>query len=315
MLARVQPPRSALFFLTSAHPISSTGLFYSIIPALGLTFEAYQMAEYAPHAAMAGDELQTVILAPSAQENSVYVCPSDCGGVEICATLSFGCTAPSTRRFEYLFGSLSPSERYFQDFTYLSARKAKTIALVYEHELTLYEDMIKGVRNFATKFGLQIVADIGIAIGGSKPIPRDFLVNQVSAGKLAPDVIKREIKSLGTWQDAATPVVAIIQQLDVDVVVGGTTYDGCVGLLKAFVSANVFPKAIGLSECVGNPELYKDLDKLVRWLAGSLSLRSCVVVPPAACAFTPFQPPLDLFACALRLNFTVTWKPLSFFCF
>lgn len=231
------------------------------------------MAEYAPHAAMAGDELQTVILAPSAQDNSVYVCPPDCGGIEICAALSFGCTAPSTRRFEYLFGSLSPSEQYFQDFTYLSARKAKTIALVYEHELTLYEDMMKGVRNFATKFGLHMVADIGIAIGGSKPIPRDFLVNQVSAGNLAPDVIKGKIKSLGTWQDAATPVVAIIQKLDVDVVVGGTTYDGCVGLLKAFVSANVFPKAIGLSECVGKPELYKDLDKLVRWLAGSLSLR------------------------------------------
>jgi len=269
MLARVLPPRSVFFFNICASYFFN-GLFYSIIPALGLTFEAYQMAAYAPHAAMAGDELQTVILAPSAQENSVYVCPSDCGGIEICAALSFGCTAPSTRRFEYLFGSLSPSERYFQDFTYLSARKAKTIALVYEHELTLYGDMLQGVRNFAAKFDLQIVADIGIAIGGSKPIPRDFLVNQLSAGNLAPDVIRREIKSLGTWQDAATPVVAIIQKLDVDVVVGGTTYDGCVGLLKAFVSANVFPKAIGLSECVGNSELYKDLDKLVRWLAGSL---------------------------------------------
>jgi hypothetical protein len=219
------------------------------------------------------------VLAPGAAGSSNFVCPIDCVAEADCERASFGCTKPNTRRFDYLFGSLSPPLEYWPQFLSLSAQKqAQTIALVYEHEATLTSEQMEGVRILVQKYGLSLVADIGIATGGSTPAHRDFLTRRLSGGTLGPDSITDQIKFSGSWQDVATPVVELINKLNVDVVIGGTSYESCVGLVKAFVASKILPKSLGVTGCVDEPELYDVLDKNLRWLSG-------VSIPPLrACA-------------------------------
>ena len=194
----------------------------------------------------------------------MYVCPSQCNGhagppngPEDCGSKLFNCRAPNARRFQYLFGSFSPAEQYWTQFVSLSGAKlAKTIAFVYENEKSFTAAMIDGARTAAYNLGFKIVADIGIAVGGTEAAKPDLLTNLVGDGGIGSDVITRNIKVDGTWQDASVPFVNLINSLDVDVVVGGTYYASCVGLVEAFLASGKLPKSLGVAACVGDPKLY-----------------------------------------------------------
>jgi len=223
----------------------------------------------APWAGRAGTQLDTVIIAPGAAAGEVYVCPPDCAGAQDCDSQRFGCSAPNARRFSYLFGSFSPAETYWSQFVSLSASKqAKTVAFVYENEKSFTRAMIEGARTAAYNLGLDIVADIGIAVGGSDTMVPDVLTSQLDQNGIASDVIRENIKIDGTWEDASEPFVNLINRLEVDVVVGGTYYASCVGLVKAFLKSGKLPQSLGVAACVGDPKLYGDLDKNLRWLSG-----------------------------------------------
>lgn len=218
--------------------------------------------------------MQTVVLAPGAAGSSNFVCPINCVVGADCERASFGCTNPNTRRFNYLFGSLSPPTGYWPQFLTLSAQKqARSIALVYEHEKTLTRKQMEVVRLIVQKYGLSLVADIGIATGGDTPAHRDFFTRRLSGGILGTDAVTDQIQFSGSWQDVVMPVVELINKLDVDVVIDRTSYESCVGLIKAFIASKKLPKSLGVTGCIDEPELYDELEKNLRWLSG-------VSIPP-----------------------------------
>ena len=191
-------------------------------------------------------------MAPGAAAGAVYVCPSDCVGAAACDAARFGCSAPNARRFQYLFGSFSPAEQYWSQFVSLSSAKgAKSIAFVYENEKSFTSAMMDGARTTAYNLGLDIVADIGIAVGGTTTMTPDMLTRLLDT-RVGSDPIRQNIKISGTsWEEVNEPVVNLLNKLNVDVVVGGTYYASCVGLVNAFLKSNRLPKSLGVAACVG----------------------------------------------------------------
>ena len=192
--------------------------------------------ERVPHSALAGDEMQTVVLAPGACEDTIFVCPEDY------QSATFACSAPNTRRFDYLFGFMSqPRDLFTQVVTIAAQQRARTMAIMYESEDQLTSSMMQTVRTHAQSLGISIVADVGVALDQDSPaIFRNELTKRWSSQMtVSEDVLKAQIKSSGTWQQSVAPFVDLVNQLDVDVVVGGTSYDSCVALVRAFFDRQV----------------------------------------------------------------------------
>jgi hypothetical protein len=76
------------------------------------------------------------------------------------------------------------------------------------------------------------------------------------------------VMSRTCWQDLAEPFVELAKTLDVDIVIGATYYDSCVGLIKAFGDLEYYPRSLALAACIGNPKLYDDVGKDLRWISG-----------------------------------------------
>jgi hypothetical protein len=232
-------------------------------------------ADLVPYAAAAGDELQTVVVAPHALSDSIFVCPADCTGASACLRAAVGCRAPRTRRFDYLFGELSPSSTYFSQYVPMTwAQGARNVVLVYEHQDKILTEMMHGAREEALNWGFRVVAEIGVAVGGDQPAPRDVLLGHLHRSESgAHHTIQEKLEYAGSWQDVLVPVVALVNELDVDVVVSGSSYDGCLGLVQAFIASGRLPKALALGLASGvqlgmDSDLYANLDKNVRWLSG-----------------------------------------------
>ena len=141
------------------------------------------------------------------------------------------------------------------------------------HQDKILTEMMHGARDEASRWGFQIVAEIGVAVGGSNPAPRDVLLARHRPGSGAHHTIREKLEYAGSWQDVLVPVVELVNALNVDVVVSGSSYHGCLGLVQAFLASGRLPKALGLGLASGvqigvDSDLYANLDKNVRWLSG-----------------------------------------------
>ena len=132
--------------------------------------------------------------------------------------------------------------------------------------------MKQGVREEALKWGFHIIAEIGVALGGDEVAPHDLLTrkwNSLEALGGSSTTLKAELSFLGQWQDVHVPLVQLVNQLDVDIVISSSNYESSLGLVRAFINSGKLPKALALSCGMGDPNLYRDLDKNVRWLSGA----------------------------------------------
>ena len=224
-----------------------------------------------PYAALAAAELGTPILAAGAAAESTYVCPTACDNATHCDSLLFGCSMPKRRRFETLYGTLTPASKYFRDYVSLvgSIHGAKTVAFVLEDN-EFARAIIAGARDQAENVaGMRVVAEVYLAASVYAENPP---LDAMSADKFPhtpgeSSAIK--VKFTGkSFEDAAAPFVERMKQLDVDLVVGGTYLESCISLVRAFKQANWLPKALGLSSCMGMPRMYDALGMDLRWVSG-----------------------------------------------
>lgn len=222
-----------------------------------------------PYAAKAGLEAGIPVL-PNGASESVYVCP-ECSSLADCEAAAFNCKKANTRRFDSLVGSISPGGQYFRDFVSSVALKgAQRIAVVgEERSFTLSQKA--GALAQARASNMDIVADIVLAESGEAALhttSEDLLAKHREYLESGSDNTFSATVSGSSWESAAAVAVELLERLDVDVVIGYTYVDSCIGLVKGMKTRNWLPKALGLGACLGNSAMFSALGKDMRWLAG-----------------------------------------------
>ena len=228
-------------------------------------FIAPYSSSLTPYAAKAADEKEVPLIACGSAAESVFRCPV-CDNPTHCNEVAFGCSLPNSRRFNNLFGTLSPAGTYFRGFvSATSVKGAKRIAFVYEVNKSFTKAMIEGARSQAQGLQMDIVADIQIAVNADAATHTTSEgLMQTASGQAKIDLVSTD----ASWTGAVAQTVDLLKSLDVDVVVGGTYLGSCLGVVNGFKSKDYMPKALAVSTCLGNTMMFTDLGKDMRWLSG-----------------------------------------------
>jgi len=153
-------------------------------------------------------------------------------------------------------------------------KRATTVAIISEHTQPSPASQRDGAISMAELMGLKLVANIGMKTTcasatcvGAKP-SRDALTKlilNVTDGN--PVTANLEFNG-ASWQELTDPFVELVRALDVDIVIGATFYASCVALIKSCRDLKHFPRSLGISQCIGDSNLYNDVGKDLRWISG-----------------------------------------------
>ncbi|KAK3237942.1 hypothetical protein CYMTET_52019 [Cymbomonas tetramitiformis] len=117
--------------------------------------------------------------------------------------------------------------------------------------------------NFAKELALIEFTD-----GGGDTYETDY----EALGVVGEDGIVYASLSGSSYFNVSLAIARRLKELNVDVVIGGTYFDSCVGLIKAFRYVDFLPKNIHMAACVDNADfLDEDMGvgvETARWITG-----------------------------------------------
>ena len=221
--------------------------------------------ELAPWAARAGVEKQVPVFATGAAADETYLCPEFCTSPEDCDAMRWGCKGAATRRFEYLFGTLTPATAYFRSFVSLARLQGAQLAVIISEDTPLSRSIARGAKGDLKTMGITLGAEFVVDSSGNEVQDAESAAQMATGAKAEP----LSAKLTGSSFRSVTAIITdYLKAHDIDIVIAGTGKENCLAVIETFREKGYGPKGLGITGCVGTPEAYSMFKKDIRWISG-----------------------------------------------